>query len=301
MAIKKVTIVGGNGTLGSHILSALVSTNAFDVSILKRASSTSPSPPGSVRLIEIPDSFTFDDIKHALGGQDAVISSFRLNNVEDHVRFAEAAAAAGVRRFIPADFGSCDATSPRAQKLLKLYRDKDRVRERAEQLTKEYTGFSWTTLVCGHFFDWGLREGFLHFDLNGRKVDLLDGGDIRASTSTLQRVSEATVKVLQLEEQTRNKALYVQSFCVTQNEVLTALEKKTGVKWDVRNLGSAEFIEEYRESSAAGDAQAVEEVVFALGTVDANWETKEGFAMELLGLRDENLDEVLDRILSSDP
>lgn len=303
MSLNKVCLVGANGSLGSVLLPVLVAAD-FQVTILQRASSTSSVPSAdhpNVTVKVVDSDFALPDLTAALQGQGAVIAAFPIpGRLEYHLRLAYAAAQAGVRRFIPADFGSCDAANPEALKRLQLYRDKVRVRERCEELEREFAskGFSWTALVCGHFFDWGLRDNFLHFDLEKREALLLDGGNTPASASTLHRVGEAVVAVLRKPAETANKTLFVQSFNPTQRQVLAALEKVTGgAPWTVKETQSGPFLEQEQKKVDAGDKHAIEEVVFALGARDADWTEKPGFAMKMLGLQDEDLDQVVKRVV----
>lgn len=301
MAIKNVALVGANGNLGSPILEALVHSGSFNITVLKRASSNSnPATPDKVRVVDIDDGMTFDSLKSALQGQDACIASFPLKDTEQHLRLVDAAAAAGVKRFIPADYGSCDSSSKQAQELVPLFLNKVRVRDRCQEYAKKDPGFTWTSLVAGHFFDWGLRENFLHFDLKTKSADILDDGTYRSSTSTLARIAEAVVKVLQDEDVGRNKMLFMQSFCVSQLDVLASLEKATGEKWRVNWIKSSEFIKENKAKADAGDKEAIEHLVFALGAIDGDWEKKEGFAMDALGFKNQNLDEIVQKVVSEE-
>jgi hypothetical protein len=52
--------------------------------------------------------------------------------------------------------------------------------------------------------------------------------------------------------------LYVQSFCVTQNEIVKAYEKAIGVQWDVRTLDAEKFKNEEKTKADAGDLDAIE-------------------------------------------
>ncbi|KAL7926987.1 hypothetical protein ACQKWADRAFT_279218 [Trichoderma austrokoningii] len=306
--IKKVCLVGANGTLGSVILQALIQADCFDISILQRSnsSSTSSSSASIPRLI-VPPELPVEDVAKALAGQDAVIAAFPLGEGDQHLRLAKAAFQAGVKRFIPADFGSCDAGDPKPQKYLPLYRKKTLVRETCEALatkaSQEGSAFSWTTVICGHFFDHGLRDGLLHVDFDARTAQILDGGAIRASTSTLRRIAEATVRVLQRAEQTRNRAVYVQSFNPSQLEVVAALEKAMGEPWHVQHIDSKPYLEDAQQRLKSDDGKAVfratEDIVFVLGALDADWTKRDGFAMELLGLEDENLDEVVEEVVAA--
>ncbi|KAF7534646.1 hypothetical protein G7054_g6062 [Neopestalotiopsis clavispora] len=295
MAIKKVALVGANGNLGGPILKALVDSGLFEVTVLQRASSkSSPTSDPSVRIVTIDDGMTTGSLQAALQGQDACIASFPLRDTEQHLRLVDAAAAAGVKRFVPADYGSCDSSSKQAQELVPLFLNKVRVRERCQEYAgKEGSDFTWTSLVAGHFFDWGLRENFLHFNLQTKTADILDDGTYRSSTSTLARIAEAVVKVLKDEDVGRNKMLFMQSFCVSQLDVLASLEKATGEKWKVNWLKSDDFIKENKAKADAGDKDAIEHLVFALGALDGDWEKKDGFAMDVLGLQNQDLDEIV--------
>ncbi|KAJ9427234.1 hypothetical protein QL093DRAFT_2197899 [Fusarium oxysporum] len=263
-------------------------SNSFSVSVAKRASSKStPAHASSVNIVTIPDDLAIEGLIPILKDQDAVIASFPLTGVVDqHLRLAEASAKAGVKRFIPADFGSCDAQSEQAKKLLKLYRDKDTVRSKAVELAKEYPSFSWTSLVCGHFFDYGILDGLLHTDLETNTAVILDKG-------------RSLVAVLKRPDSTKNRLLYVQSFCKTQLEVVAALEKATGVEWKKEFVDSKAFLErEVNKLAVEYSHHAMEEIVFVLGALDAEWPKRgDAFAMKELGLEDEDLDKVVQKVV----
>ncbi|KDN65638.1 putative NmrA-like family protein [Colletotrichum sublineola] len=303
MTTKSVLVVGANGTLGAKILDALVAAKSFKLSALKRAGSQSkiPYPAEQVRIIEIDNDLSFEGLEKAFKGQDVVIVSFRLRNLEQHLRIAEAASAAGVKHFMPADFGSIDADNPRARELIPLYRYKLAVRQKAQELADNNPNFAWTGIVCGHFFDWGVKEGFLHAYLDKKVIHVIDGGNIKASVATLPRVGEAVVRILDLgvTQVTKNKTLFIQSFCITQNELLQSLEKATGSRWTVNKVESESFIEEHKRKADAGDAEAIEDLVFAVGQLDANWTERDGFAMKTLGLEDEDLDAVIAEVVAN--
>lgn len=306
MAIKNVALIGANGNLGTVALQALVKAGAFRITVIKRESSKYTVPAGllaaNVEVKTVDDQLSLKSLEAALAGQDAVVTSMPLTDVAQHLRVADAAAAVGVQRVIPADYGSCDSDSERAQQLVPLFKHKAAVRARLQQHAAADPNFSWTSLVAGHFFDWGLRENFLHFDLKARTADIVDHGNYKSSTSTLARVAEAVVAVLAKDddERTKNRVLFVQSFCVSQNEILASLERATAAKWQVRTLEAEAFIRERKIEADAGDKQAIEDLVFVLGALDGNWEQRDGFAMELLGLQNEDLDEVVRQVVKSD-
>lgn len=91
--------------------------------------------------------------------------------------------------------------------------------------------------------------------------------------------------------------IYMQSFLVSQNEVIEAFERATGSKWDVVKYESSEYRDRERKKAEKGDAEAVENLVWLLGALDADWTGKENFAMEMLGLQEEDLDGAVRRIV----
>ncbi|KAK5165964.1 uncharacterized protein LTR77_008888 [Saxophila tyrrhenica] len=295
MAIKKVALLGADGNLGPAVLTALLA-HSFQATVLKRQSSKSSDEyPEGVSVAKVQDDFAVDAITPHLHGHDAVIATIKGSQTDIQDRLAQACVKAGVQRFIPADFGSVDSSSERTQDLVPLYKRKTELRERLMKLAEENSSFEWTSLVCGHFFDWSLD--FLHVWLKERKMDFLDDGETKWSASTLERIGEATARILLHPDETRNKIVYVQSFCVTQDEVFAAFERATGEKWEKISYDAKKYEAEEKRKADAGDLDAVENLVWLLGALDANWEAKQNFAMKTLGLENENLDAAVQRIV----
>jgi len=293
MPIKNVALLGADGKLGPTVLNALLSSK-FNVTVLKRESSRTPSNyPQSVKEIRIPDDFAHDTLVMTLKGQDAVIITTSGALIDLQKKLALAAAQAGVQRFIPADFGSVDSESENARKMVPLYGHKRGLRLYLQTLAEEYPAFSWTALVCGHFFDWSLK--FMHIWVETHTINFLDDGNTKASASTLGQIAKAVARILERADnpETKNRILYVQSFCKTQVEVKEALERVTGEKWKVNVYESEKYTKEQKALMDEGNADAQEEVVWILGAQEANWEKNDGFAMDLLGLEEEDLDTVL--------
>jgi putative NADH-flavin reductase len=299
MAISKVAIIGANGRLGPAVLHALVSEKSFTITVLSRSSSKSKYT-DSVHVTYISDDPPIEELVQIIQGQDALIVTTAGSESALQIRLADAAAQAGVRRFIPADFGSCDSNSPRALELMPLYREKQKVRQHLQELASA-SSLSWTSLVCGHFFDYGLKSGLLQFDIDPRKARIFDSGETKWSATTIETIATAVVRVLQKEDETRNRMLYIQSFCITQIQVLKSLERITGQKWQVEHLDSEKYIREMKREvdSNPENAEARENLVSVVGIVDANWEGKDDFANALLGLEDEDLNQVVQKVVES--
>jgi len=63
----------------------------------------------------------------------------------------DAAKAAGVKRFVPSEFGS-DTTNPKVLEILGLLAEKKQAVDYLK--TKEGDGFEWTSLITGALLDW---------------------------------------------------------------------------------------------------------------------------------------------------
>jgi hypothetical protein len=299
MSIRNVTLLGANGTVGPKVLHALVN-DGFNVTVLKRASSASPTntyPPG-VKVAPIDDAFAVEALVPILANQDALVVTIKGTQVDIQKRLADAAVKAGVKRFVPADFGSCDSSAVHAQDCVPLFANKTELRSYLTQLAGENEGFTWSSIVCGHFFDW--QTAFLHIWPREKRADVVKPGDqLRASYSTLTRVGEATSRVLQRPAETANRVLFIQSFCITQVAIVKAFEKASGAEYDVNVFEAEAYEREQKAKRDEGDKDALENLVWMLGAIEGNWEEREEFAMGVLGLENEDLEEATRKVVES--
>lgn len=75
--------------------------------------------------------------------------------------------------------------------------------------------------------DFCLKFG-LFLNSKDKTAHLYNGGDISFSTSTLEDAGKSVVGVLKHPEETKNRAVYVQSVQTTQNKLLGLAKKATG-------------------------------------------------------------------------
>lgn len=140
-----------SGTLGPHILSALLSAN-FNVTILTRPSSTATYPPS---VCTHPTDFTSaTSLASAFQNQDAVIDSGPATAFSEKKPLVDAALKAGVKRFIPSEFGADTRKFDLNSGLGKILGGKTETVEYLVKLAGENSGFSWTGLATGSFLDW---------------------------------------------------------------------------------------------------------------------------------------------------
>jgi saccharopine dehydrogenase-like NADP-dependent oxidoreductase len=149
--LHKVLVVGAGGTnIGHHIAKALSLDSSFELSILSRAGSKSTYPPNA-KVITIPDNTTHDDYVRTLRGQDAVVSALGFEGKPTEKALIDAAIEAGVKRFLPSEYG-VDNTNPATSGLSPVFRRKADIIEYLK--SKEATGLTWTAVPTGMWLDW---------------------------------------------------------------------------------------------------------------------------------------------------
>lgn len=306
MAVQNIALIGASGTIGGPILNALRAHPTFVPYVVNRHSSKSVYP--RTRVITVPDDLAIEEVAAQLKEKeiDALIIAIAGSRVKEQKRLIEAAWQGGLNTVIPAEFGSCDSADEKTVELLPLMEGKKRVREFLEEVCAREEGvagreagrgtMSWTSIVTGHFFDWGLGNGFMKVDFAGRKAWIYDGGEVRFSACSVDFVAKAVVRVLEREEETANRMLYVHSLSVTQKEMVQAVEKVSGEKFEIVKEESEEVIRDARKRMLEGDKEAVEDLVAVWGMVASDWTEKETFANGSLGLEEENLEDVVRRV-----
>ncbi|UNI18601.1 hypothetical protein JDV02_004858 [Purpureocillium takamizusanense] len=215
-SIRNVAIAGASGDLGAPILKEIIESNLFNVTVLTRSSSNAEFPP-SVRVLRV-DYSSIPDLTTALAGQDAVVSALTTAAMDLQLGLIEASIAAGVKRFIPSEFGS-DCGNPNASQL-PVYRSKIAIHEALREHARAHPdSFTYTLVRNGVFLDWAMRRNLI-FDFASEKPAFYDGGDRPFSATTLASVGRAVVGVLRHVDETRNRVIFVHDMVVTQRKIL---------------------------------------------------------------------------------
>jgi uncharacterized protein YbjT (DUF2867 family) len=94
-----------------------------------------------------------DSVKAALQGQDAVVSLVASAAVGGQKPLVDAALAAGVKRFIPSEFG-INTRQVAGKPIGKILAGKVATADYLAEKAKENKDFSWTGISTGNFFDW---------------------------------------------------------------------------------------------------------------------------------------------------
>ncbi|OJJ54815.1 hypothetical protein ASPSYDRAFT_61319 [Aspergillus sydowii CBS 593.65] len=295
--LKNIAIVGASGSIGKVILSGLLESKDFDVTVLTRSSSEATFPAGvTVRKSD----FSSSDLQKALKGQDAVISAVGATGFADQRKLIDAAILAGVRRFLPSEF-SADSLNDAVLGLLPLFGQKKEVIEYLK--SQQSDSFTWTGVATAPLFDWGINNGFLGYDIASRTATIWDTGDKRFTATNEKQLGDAVVAVLKRPQATANQYLYISSVETTQKEILAALKTATGASWSVQKTTTASEVSEANKKLQAGDFSGAFALVRAttygeIAGLGSNYATDRVLANSLLGLKEEGVGETIQSVVS---
>ncbi|KAK7536199.1 isoflavone reductase family protein [Phyllosticta citribraziliensis] len=286
--IKNVVLVGAGGNLGPAVLKEFLDSS-LNVTVLTRSGSKSTFPP-NVKTVQ--SEYTHDALASVFktASTDAIVSL--VGDASAQTPIIDAAITAGVKRFIPTEYG-CNTSDPKVIELVPILAGK---RKTAEYLETKQDSISWTSLITGPFFDWGLNVGFLGFNIADAKVRRWDGGETRWSATNLQTIGRALVNLLikpDAYNDSANKYVFIESHSVTQNEIQAALEKATGKTFTVaEEVNGEQRVKTVYEALGKGDYSTVTDLLLAATlsktTPYGRWESTWN---ERLGLKEKSLDE----------
>ncbi|CRG91794.1 hypothetical protein PISL3812_08846 [Talaromyces islandicus] len=258
--IRKVAIAGASGTLGQHVFKALVDTG-FEVTVLTRS-----KKPGAYELaieVLVVDFTSVESLTSSLKGIDAVVSTISGEATDTQTILIDAAVAAGVKRFIPSEFGSV-STNPKLESF-PYYSNMANIRKhlRNNSTTGEFT---WTVLACGAFLEFVLNMPKV-LDFKNHTATILDDGDNRVSSTSMPVVGMAIAAILKNFDATKNKILHASEVIWTQNQLLGfAKELNPGTKWEISKAQTSVLVKESLEQIRAGDVSMPVMLKLILGT-----------------------------------
>jgi nucleoside-diphosphate-sugar epimerase len=293
MSITNVAVVGGSGDLGLVVVRELVAAG-FKVTGVTRASSSATFPDGvAVKRIdyESPGS-----IREAFLDQHAVVSTIATNAADQQKALVDAAVAAGVRRFVPSEFG-IHTRDTRDKPIGRLFGSKLAVVDYLIAKHAENPSFTWTGIATGAFFDWAMKKGLLGIDLANKKAVVVDSGNQKWQASTLAHIGRAVAAVLRRPDETANRYISTASFNVSANEIIAAAEKASGgAKFTITKVDSDAIAKAGDEKLANGDFSGFIDLLMVYNAADnkgLGYLDPKKSANEELGLPWEKVDDVV--------
>lgn len=290
---KNIVIIGASGAIGSVILEAFLSTPSITVTILRRASSTKTVVPPSVRVLTIPDDYPHDSLVAAFANQDAVINCITTLAVRTQLQIISAAVEAGVRRFIPSEYG-LNNNNPAARELCSVFREKGEIQDYLHTLEDR---MEWTSFAVGMWLKWSATHEFLGMHIAQKKFVFWDDGEGLFSTTTEENTALAIVNSLTKKwEETKNQVVWLSDFAVSQKQLLKEIERFTGEKFETEVIDTESCVREKQAAIAAGDGGAIYSLIetgFVTGKYGGHLEKEGSIMNDLLELPKQSFDEVV--------
>ncbi|CAG8583395.1 8454_t:CDS:2 [Paraglomus occultum] len=228
--LTNVTVAGGTGVLGFHIVEALLNDGSFNVKVLRRLPKTANEKAELLASkgaeIIYADYNQHDDLVQVLSGTDALISAAAPGVANGGYDFdalqtplLNAAKAAGVRRFIPSEFGTETQLGDHPMTDTKAT---------FRQKVKE-SGLEYTFIITGTFAEY---LGWVGFDIKNKTAKFYVDGTSALAVTSLSDIGKYTAETLKLEE-SRNATIRIAGSMFPLNEILKLFEEATGSKWEV--------------------------------------------------------------------
>ncbi|KAI1089768.1 NAD(P)-binding protein [Rostrohypoxylon terebratum] len=296
--IKKVAIFGAAGNFGKPITAGLVRAG-FEVTIITRITSDSIFPDG---VPVIRTGYTVEKLTTALSGQDAAISVIGPAGLSIQTTIIDAAAAAGVKRFIVDDFGwGPDFNS------LPEFRDIGAQRrvtfDHAKTLSEANPSFTYTGIIIGNPIDWAIgRFPLMGFDVRKRSAVIYDNGTEEFTGTTLEGIAQAVIGVLRHPDETANRHVKARSIQVSQSQLLDAFQRATGQPWVVQRGATGDLLESGKKKFQDGiNGWILELLVYQLFGPGGRCivASREDSDADLLEIKEESPDDIVRKVLDS--
>jgi len=225
MSGTKVALAGATGNLGPTILNALLDAGFSVVALTRKGGNASKIPSNPNITIKEVDYSSVESLTPALQGVEAVISTVGSEALGAQNPLIDAAVAAGVKRFLPSEFGS-NLGNPNTA-ALPVFGAKATTAKYLEEVAAKNPSFSYTLVYNGPFLDWGIAVGFI-IKPKEHSATLFNGGDRTFSATTLPTIGKAVAAILKNQAATANRAVYIQDVATTQNKLIGYAKEKDG-------------------------------------------------------------------------
>ncbi|KAK5122291.1 hypothetical protein LTR85_004202 [Meristemomyces frigidus] len=312
--LKNIAIVGASGNVGTSALKHLLFTNRFNITIISRPSSTASFPSLTIKKGSYDDRNFLHD---AFSGQDAVLFALGFMAMAEQTKLIAAAAKAGVKWILPTEYAG-DGMNEAMMAAVPIFQPKVQARKQVEELGATYEGLKWIGIATNPWVEFSIRMGLYGINFEKNTATLYtDAGPF--NQSTLEQVGLGISRLLSLpvENATNPRAslqhyannfVYMSSFIATQSRILQAVQRATGTQdsdWTIdRSATIEQWIAQAHEAMVKGDRMAAAGLTFAMYMGEGkggDYQDKAVEDMKVLGLHDEDLEEVVRKAVEAGP
>jgi hypothetical protein len=201
-----------------------------------------------------------------------------------------------------------------------LFQPKRAARKQIEELAETYTGLRWMAVVTNPWVENSIHFGLLGLNPFEKTAKIAtDSGNF--NLSTLNRVGEGISRLLSLPvtnpehpraslQHYANNFVYLSSFSTSQQEALKSAQRATGTTekdWKIEPDNIAERIRKANEVMATGGEGVLQGSFdllrgYYIGKgLGGDYQSKAVEDLKVLGLEEEDLDEVFRRVIEAGP
>ncbi|KAF9572469.1 hypothetical protein EC968_009855 [Mortierella alpina] len=222
-----IAVAGATGALGVPVTNALLDAG-YKVKVLTRGSTSNDTLAAyqSKGAHIVFDAYTGKNLHDALQGVDILLSTVGTGAdfYEGQVALIDAAKAAGVKRFVPSEFGLDPIKYVKQNDLHLFLTGKAKLRDYIEKSGLEYT-FIFNGLFAEYLPTFG-------FNLKNKTATIHAPSTTPVSVTSLADIGRFTALALS-SPHSRNATLRVVGHTATLQEYLQLFEKATGSKWQL--------------------------------------------------------------------
>ncbi|KAE8317872.1 hypothetical protein BDV41DRAFT_591384 [Aspergillus transmontanensis] len=264
MRSTQIALAGATGNLGIPILKALLDAE-YHVTVLSRiGGNSSKLKPHPNQTIQEVDFTSVQSLTPALQNVDVVVSCLATSAIGSQNPLIDAAVAAGVKRFIPAEFGM-DSLNPLSVQL-PVCAPKAATQKYLLDKSNHHPEFTFTSIANGLFLDWCLETGII-LDLKQHTATLYNGGDVPFSATKLADVAKGVLGVIEHQVETANRVVYIHSALVTQNRLIQYAKDKDRKAWETVVKDTDDVRKESLAELAKGDRADVDAAMLGFSIV----------------------------------
>jgi hypothetical protein len=224
------------------------------------------------------------------------VSAIGTKFVDDQKTIIDAAVEAGVKFFMPSEFGLAN-THPLLQRDFPIFADKNRIQAHLEGY-RQQGKIDYALLFVGLWLDWGI-QGFI-LDVKNKTVGLWDGGERPISMTTMASIGKAVVGVLEGKVKGKRE-VRVKDINIPQKRLYELAAEVVGKdRWQVKTVDTARVAAVASEKLRQGTATLDDIYAFVYRASTAEqygqpWKPEEDDS-ESIGLRIWTEDDVRDLI-----
>ncbi|KAJ3535427.1 hypothetical protein NM208_g7138 [Fusarium decemcellulare] len=181
-----------------------------------------------------------DSLVAAFEGQDALIEAFNPAAAAHQSLIVQAALEAGVKHIMTPDFSS-DTFHPRAGEVLVFEPKIVAQRELERIVAASGDSLSWTAIVIGPWYDWGIEQGMLWINKSSRTITRFGSGNQKLSMSRFGLAAEATIAVLKDPQRFANRPAYFASHTLSTNQLIKYTQEVAPGNWTIDDASVEEL------------------------------------------------------------